>query len=275
MSAFLSRILETKALEVAHLQLKRDALECGLQELPTCRGFAKSIASASGISVVAEIKKASPSKGLITADFQPVQTAGCYERAGACAVSVLTDEMYFQGSIDVLRQVRSTIQVPVLRKDFIIDELQIMEARQAGADAVLLICAALSDERILELSSFAKSLSLDVLLEVHDIDELDIALQAKPSVLGVNNRNLYTFEVSLGTTEIILREVPKDVLAIAESGVRTPQDALRMKQAGARGILVGESLMRAESAAVVDEMIRGLRFAAGLDPLLTKVGGSI
>jgi indole-3-glycerol phosphate synthase len=266
MSAFLSKILETKRQEVASLQHERNALESNLQELPDCRGFAQSIASASGISVVAEIKKASPSKGLITPDFQPEQTAACYERAGACAVSVLTDQQYFQGSIDVLRQVRSVIEVPVLRKDFIIDELQILEARQAGADAVLLICAALSDERVLELSRFARTLSLDVLLEVHDMDELDIALQAKPSVLGVNNRNLHTFEVSLHTTETILREVPDYVLAIAESGVHTPKDALRMKRAGAKGILVGESLMRAESTEAVDEMVRGFRFAGVLHP---------
>lgn len=261
MNAFLSTILETKRTEVHKLQQIRHDLEAGLGQLPLCRGFADAIARQPGLSVVAEVKQASPSKGLITNNFRPVETALTYEQAGACAVSVLTDEQYFKGSLDVLRRVRGAISRPVLRKDFIIDELQVMEARQAGADAVLLICAALDPNRVLELADFAKSLSLDVLVEVHSVAELDVALQAGPSVFGINNRNLHTFEVSLETTERILREAPSGILAIAESGVNTPQDAARMSEAGVKGILVGEALMRAGSPDNISMLIRSFQEA--------------
>jgi indole-3-glycerol phosphate synthase len=261
MSAFLTKILKTKQEEVKQLHKHRNVLERGLGQLPPARGFAKAISTALGIAVVAEIKQASPSKGLITKNFQPEVTAQAYEKNGACAISVLTDVNYFLGSMDILRRVRAVTQAPILRKDFIIDELQVMEARQAGADAILLICAALSPDRLSELSTFAKSLSMDVLIEVHTEAELASALHANPSVLGVNNRNLHSFEVSLATTEELLRRTPKGTLAISESGIYTPEDAARMYNAGARGILVGESLMRAESPSQLTSLLQSFQTA--------------
>jgi len=243
---FLSRILETKREEVAKLH----AAHIDVRNVPTlapCRGFADHISASSHLAVVAEIKKASPSKGLIATDFRPVEQAKTYNDAGAAAISVLTDQSYFQGSIQDLIAVRENVSVPVLRKDFIIDEVQIDEARIAGADAVLLICAALEPYRLVQLSTYAASLGLDVLIEVHDVSEVEAALRANPSVLGINNRNLHTFEVSLDTTRVVMRVLPKSVLAISESGVFNRADALSMAATGVRGVLVGESLMRGQN----------------------------
>jgi indole-3-glycerol phosphate synthase len=170
--------------------------------------------------------------------------ASAYERGGASAISVLTDETYFQGSLQDLKDIRAHVNLPILRKDFIIDELQIAEARLAGADAILLIVAALTPHRLQQLSAYAQSIGLDVLIEVHALSELEAALHANPSVLGVNNRNLHTFEVNLNTTRDVIRETPKHQLVIAESGVHTAEDARLMWSYGARGILVGESLMK-------------------------------
>jgi indole-3-glycerol phosphate synthase len=243
MTDFLPRILETKREEVS--QLKSQSIDLSaLSNLPPCRGFQSSIRRAAGLAVVAEFKKASPSKGPIAPELDSVTMASAYERGGASAISVLTDTRYFQGSLQDLRDIRAHVNLPVLRKDFIIDELQIAEARLAGADAVLLIVAALEPNRLVELSAYAQSIGLDVLIEVHALSELDAALKANPSVLGVNNRNLHTFEVDLNTTRDVIRETPKGQLVIAESGVHSAEDAQLMLSYGARGILVGESLMR-------------------------------
>ncbi|GMA48689.1 indole-3-glycerol phosphate synthase [Alicyclobacillus contaminans] len=243
MSTFLSRILDTKREEVA---LRRSQVPSLIipGDLPACRGFRRAIAEAEGLAVIAEFKKASPSKGAIAPHLDPVEMATSYASAGATAVSVLTDSRYFQGSLADLERVRAAVDIPVLRKDFIIDEVQIWDARMAGADAVLLIAAALDPERMRELSHYAKSIGLDVLVEVHAVDELPAALAAEPSVLGVNNRNLHTFEVDLETTRQVLRHVPRDVVVIAESGVHSEADAAFLAASGARGILVGEALMR-------------------------------
>lgn len=201
------------------------------------------------------MKKASPSKGLIAPGADPVAMARTYEAAGAAAISVLTDVQYFRGSLADLQAVRQAVHVPVLRKDFIIDELQIDEARAAGADAVLLIAAALTADRLRELARYGKSLGLDVLVEVHAREELAAALAAEPSVLGINNRNLHTFEVSLDTTGQILAEVPEGIPVIAESGIHTAEDARQMAACGVNGILVGESLMRQGEADAVARLL--------------------
>jgi indole-3-glycerol phosphate synthase len=268
MSGFLTRILETKRQEVERL---RNQPQPDLSQLPPCRGFARAIAEQAGLAVVAEVKRASPSKGLIATHFDPVATARTYERAGACAVSVLTDHTWFQGSLEHLRAVKAAVRLPVLRKDFLIDELQIIEARAAGADAVLLIAAALEADRLAELAAYARSLGLDVLVEVHDVRELEAALAASPSVLGVNNRNLHTFEVNLETTREVLRHVPADVLIIAESGIHSAEDARYMERCGARGILVGESLMREQTEAGIAGKIAAFR---GVEGRVAESGGA-
>lgn len=256
MSTFLNRILAVKTQEVAQLRARRTALEDALETaiargaLAVPRGFAAALVGGQRLSIVAEVKRASPSKGLIAPDFDAVATAQTYQAAGANAVSVLTDQQFFQGSIQDLQAVRQAIDLPVLRKDFIIDEMQILEARLAGADAVLLIVAALEGKTLQRLSAFAKSLDLDVLIEIHEAEELAPALAANPSVLGINNRSLHTFAVSLQTTVDIMNQVPAGVPTLAESGIQAARDAQQMAHCGVMGLLVGESLMRAGQSGV-------------------------
>ncbi|WP_067935826.1 indole-3-glycerol phosphate synthase TrpC [Alicyclobacillus kakegawensis] len=260
MTTFLDRILETKREEVAELRRRsRLGQAPDLGSLPPCRGFAAALQAGGSLAVIAEVKQASPSKGKIAVDFNPVATANLYEQAGAAAVSVLTDERYFQGSIADLRRVHDAVRLPVLRKDFIIDETQIEQARAAGADAVLLIVAALTADRLLELSQYAKDLGLDVLIEVHTDEELPVALAAGPSVLGINNRNLHTFVVDLNTTLRLAQAVPPEIPTISESGVSCREDAERLAASGVCGVLVGESLMRQSSAEGVRELIAQLQ----------------
>ncbi|OFW76427.1 MAG: hypothetical protein A2201_11890 [Alicyclobacillus sp. RIFOXYA1_FULL_53_8] len=272
MTTFLERILETKRNEVEtlkHSHPLQSFMKTGRHpmsgEAPVpCRGFRTALESGDRLAVVAEIKQASPSKGHISKNFDPIRTAITYQQAGAAAISVLTDESYFLGSVTDLEKVRQVVRLPLLRKDFIIDELQIAEARLAGADAILLICAALSASRLAELSAYAHSLGLDTLVEVHEPHELEAALLVAPSVLGVNNRNLHTFEVSLATTATILQHTPKTQVAIAESGVHTPADASQMAMAGVHGVLVGEALMRAENDSAVSPLLDSFRVARRL-----------
>ncbi|MCL6453822.1 MAG: indole-3-glycerol phosphate synthase TrpC [Alicyclobacillus sp.] len=256
MTDFLAAILAQKAREVDALRAA-GPLPARTADAP--RGFARAIAGAKDLAVIAEVKQASPSKGLIQPSFHPVATAQAYEAAGASCISVLTDQHFFRGDIAHLRAVREAVSLPVLRKDFIVDECQIDEAFSQGADAVLLICAALSPSRLRALSRYAQDLGLDVLVEVHREDELAAAVEAHPSVIGVNNRDLTTFEVRLDTAERLIPLVPKDIPAIAESGVHTPQDAARMAACGARGILVGESLMRPADHAGRRALLQALR----------------
>lgn len=260
MTTFLERILATKQEEVQ--RLRSDGVQADLSSLaalPPARGFAAQLQAGDRLTVVAEVKQASPSKGLIATDFRPAQTAQAYAQAGAAAVSVLTDESYFRGSMQDLAAVRRTVQIPVLRKDFIIDELQVAQARLAGADAVLLICAALAAQRLAELSAFARAAGLDVLIEVHHVREVDAALAAKPSILGVNNRDLRTFEVRLETTEEVAKQLPKGLPFIAESAILTRSDALRMAACGATGILVGEALMRCQDPREQAQLLESLQ----------------
>lgn len=201
------------------------------------------------LAVIAEVKAASPSAGTIREDFDPVAVARAYEEAGAGALSVLTDEKYFRGKLSYLSRIAAGAGIPVLRKDFIIHEAQIAEAVVAGADAILLIVAALEQDRLVRLLEEAHTLQLEVLVEVHDREELDRALATEARIIGINNRNLKTMEVDLATTEELAAEVPEEVVLVSESGLRTAEDAARAGAAGADGILVGESLMRADDVA--------------------------
>ena len=210
------------------------------------RGFRDALMEPSRkrFGLIAEIKRASPSKGLIREDFEPADHARAYEKGGAACLSVLTDAPYFQGHERYLVEARAACSLPVLRKDFMIDPWQILESRAIGADAVLIIVAALSDDRMAELGAIARQLGMDVLMEVHDEAELVRALDMKADMIGINNRDLATFSTDLATTERLAPRLPKGAIAISESGIRTHADCQRIARAGVRNFLVGESLMR-------------------------------
>jgi len=214
----------------------------------TPRGFRNQLrrVAQDGIAIIAELKKASPSKGLIRADFRPSELARELERAGAAALSVLTDEQFFQGSLDYLRQASSSSSLPCLRKDFIVDEFQIVEARANRADAILLIVAALNQKELVSLVGIARSHSLDVLCEAHDEQELQRALDAGCDLIGINNRNLRTFEVNLETAFRLVEKMPAACVRVAESGIQSGADVARLRSAGYEAFLIGESLMKAE-----------------------------
>ncbi|HBC57381.1 MAG TPA: indole-3-glycerol phosphate synthase TrpC [Gammaproteobacteria bacterium] len=201
--------------------------------------------SAGQPAVIAEVKRASPSKGLLREDFNPTEIAHSYAEAGATALSVLTDKDFFQGSAEALREARAACSLPVLRKDFIIDAYQIYESRYLGADCVLLIVSALSVEELTEFAQLAKRLSLDVLVEVHDKTELDIALTLDLPLIGINNRNLHTFETSLQTTIELLADIPQEKIVVTESGIHQKSDVALMQSHGVNAFLVGEAFMRA------------------------------
>lgn len=242
----LKQILETKKEEIERLKPKAENLRYAAAERNEVRSLYEALAgNREALSIIAEVKKASPSAGLISADFNPVVIGKTYEAAGASAISVLTDEQYFQGSLGYMSQVRQNVEIPVLRKDFILDEVQIWEAVVAGADAILLIVAALEQEQLLRLFDCAKTYQLDVLVEVHDLAEMERALETEAKIIGVNNRNLRTFEVDLATTELLSQELTPDMVLVSESGIKTAEDSRKVRDWGADAILVGESLMRA------------------------------
>jgi indole-3-glycerol phosphate synthase len=237
-----ARLAETK--RVANLHVLEQQAE---RHVP--RGFRRALAEMGkdGIAVIAELKKASPSKGLIRADFRPTELARELEAAGAAALSVLTDEEFFQGSLGNLREASAAVKIPCLRKDFIVDEFQLLEARANSADAVLLIVAALSAQELVALASAARVHGLDVLCEVHDGDELHRALDAGCDLIGVNARDLRTFKVDLQTSLVLAEKIPATVVRVAESGIHSADDMARLRAAGYDAFLVGESLMRASS----------------------------
>ncbi len=241
----LRQILEVKRAEIAKLLPRAAHLRAAALHREDFRNFAWAIdRGPEALGLIAEVKKASPSAGSIVDAFDPVAVARGYEAAGAHAVSVLTDREFFQGDLSHLTKVRAAISLPVLRKDFILHEAQIFEAVCAGADAVLLIVAALEQEELVRLHETASAYCLDVLVEVHTLREMDRALECGARIIGINNRDLGTFIVDLKTTEALAEEVPEEILLVSESGIKTPDDSRRAFEAGAAAILVGETLMR-------------------------------
>jgi indole-3-glycerol phosphate synthase len=243
----LDTIVARKKIEVASLKKNGIALPQEFRDCPIDppRGFLRSLLAYQGVSIIAEVKKGSPSKGIICPDFQPVTIAENYYRQGAQAISVLTDTEFFFGSLLYLLQVRAAVPLPVLRKDFIIDELQIVEANRHGADAILLIAAILDHHQLQEYRLYAEELGMDVLVEVHDERETEMALQTGCKLLGINNRNLKTFVTDLATTFRLKKMIPHDIPVVSESGLKTADDFRRLQDEGIKAALIGETLMRA------------------------------
>jgi indole-3-glycerol phosphate synthase len=265
----LDTILRTKRKEVQRLRATRDEREliAAAQAAPRARNFFSAVTRQTSrpLNLIAEVKKASPSAGVIRQDFDPVDIARRYAEAGADAISVLTDETYFQGSLEYLSAVRETVNLPVLRKDFIIDPLQVYEARAAGADAVLLIAAAMPAGKLLDLMILAAELRMTSLVEVHAAEEVMTVRSmigfphGKYSVLGINNRDLATFETDISTTIRLLSLVEEEAAIVSESGIRTRDDVDRLAAAGVRAILVGETLMRSDDIAGAVEQLLGAK----------------
>jgi indole-3-glycerol phosphate synthase len=262
MSAFLDQIIATTRRKVSDAKVAADI--GGLEERAdrhTPRGFRRMLGekSRSGVAVIAELKKASPSKGLIRAEFSVDGLAEELEEAGAAALSILTDEEFFQGSLENLRNASAAVKVPCLRKDFIVDEFQLLEARANSADAVLLIVAALSQIELRDLTQASRSRELDVLCEVHDEEELQRGLDAGCDLIGVNTRDLRTFRVDPETAFRLAERLPKNIVRVAESGIRSGEDIARLRDAGYQAFLIGESVMRAERpGAALRELIAGV-----------------
>ena len=250
MSDILKKIVDVKRQEVA-AALKRKSLEAMRADAESrvlTRDFVGALRNkiaAGQAAVIAEVKKASPSKGVLREDFIPADIAQSYAEHGAACLSVLTDKDFFQGSVDYLKQARASCDLPVLRKDFMVDAYQVYEARAMGADCILLIAACLDDAQMAELEAIARSLDMAVLVEVHDAEELQRALKLKTPLVGINNRNLRTFEVSLDTPLGMLKDVPADRLLITESGILNRADVQKMRDANVHAFLVGEAFMRA------------------------------
>lgn len=254
----LDKIVATKREEIARAKaaVPLAALREQLAAAPQARDFFAPLAAGRPIKLIAEVKKASPSKGVIRADFDPVAIARTYEAHGATCLSVLTDEPYFQGRLDYLRQVRRAVNIPVLRKDFILDTYQLVEARVAGADAALLIAECLDDCQLRKLHNEALELGLTPLVEFYEPDNLERVLAAGAQLIGVNNRDLKTFAVDLNHTIRLRQKLPRDCVLVGESGIHTRADVLRLEAAGVDAMLVGESLMReADIGAATDRLL--------------------
>ncbi|ACF13829.1 Indole-3-glycerol-phosphate synthase [Chloroherpeton thalassium ATCC 35110] len=251
---YLDKILEHKRKEIEALKPQnfKKQFESQAENLPAPRDFAAALrrkAPSEPLRLIAELKKASPSRGVMVHDFKPLEIAERYRTLGASAYSVLTDEEFFQGHANYLKAVRENFDLPVLRKDFIIDESQIYEARLLGADALLLIVAALSPEALLQFRELAESLGMSALVEVHSKPELDIAVACGATIIGVNNRDLRTFKVNIQTSVELFASYPNDVIAVSESGIKTPEDLQQLADAGFDAVLIGEGLITSERLA--------------------------
>jgi len=269
----LDEILQDKQTEVERLLPNLEKLKAAARTREDFRSFSTALGGAlrdqnegegygtSVLSVIAEVKKGSPSAGTIDPDFDAVAIAKSYEAAGANALSILTDEKYFQGNLAFLKQIREVVDLPLLRKDFIIHEAQIYEAVIAGADAILLIVGALEQDELIHLLDVAAGCQLDVLVEVHNLEEMERALETDASIIGVNNRNLRTFEVDLTTTESLSEEVGPSHILVSESGIFTGEDTAKIQSWGADAILVGEALMRAEDRNAKVAELKGIEQA--------------
>jgi len=257
MPTILDKILEQKTRDIASAQSRRSLsdLQQAVQSAPVPRDFVGALRSHFPMGLIAEIKKASPSVGLIRADFDPVQIARIYEANGAACLSVLTDEQFFQGHLSYLEQVRATVSIPVLRKDFIVDPYQVWEARASGADCILLIAECLSDDQMESLSQLSTELGMQTLIEVYDPENVERVLRLDPPMMGVNNRDLRTFVTDLQQTVRLRRQIPESVLVIGESGIHRRDDVQLLESAGVHGILVGESLMRSDD---IGQSVRAL-----------------
>ena len=247
----LTEILDHKRKTLEPVRARRAELRAAALRRNEFRSFAGALAGDGGrtLALIAEVKRASPSAGIIAESFEPVEIARRYEAAGANAISVLTDERFFQGHLEHLVAVRDAVGLPVLRKDFVLEDAQIYEAAAAGADAILLIVAALAQEELERLLDVAAPCQLDALVEVHTLEEMDRALATDAAIIGINNRDLTTFRVDLATTENLSEQVPPGVLLVSESGIRTAEDSRRVRACGVEAILVGEALMRSVDVA--------------------------
>lgn len=246
MANVLDKIVAHKRVEIAAAKAARPLaeLQTGVQYAAPVRNFLGALQAHHPLGLIAEVKRASPSAGLIRDDFDPVEIAKIYEENGAACISVLTDEHFFQGSLKYLEDIRKAVQLPVLRKDFILDPYQVYEARCSGADAILLIAECLEDAELRDLYELSHELSMETLIEVYEPQNVDRVLALSPRLMGVNNRNLQTFETSLEHTIQLRQKIPQEVLLVGESGIHTREDVLRLQNGGAHAILVGESLMR-------------------------------
>ena len=258
MADILTQIVSTKRQELA-VAVERTPmaqLEAKLNDCLPTRGFHRAVRGVGFPNIIAEVKKASPSAGVIRADFDPVLIATAYQAHGASALSVLTDEHYFQGHLDYLRAVRAAVHIPVLRKEFILDRYQLVEARVAGADAVLLIAEILPGDLLKELHDAALELGLDVLVELHDAEQIPRVLDCGAALVGINNRDLRRFETRLEHTLELRHRIPANITLVSESGIRTHADLLRLAEAGVHAVLVGESLMRSPDIGVALDALR-------------------
>lgn len=247
----LEEILRVKRAEIEQLRPQHDDLHKAAVLRNDFRSLEAALQRGRGqLALIAEVKKASPSAGVIVESFDPVAIARNYARAGADAISILTDEQFFQGHLSYLASIRETVAAPLLRKDFILEEIQIAQSAAAGADAVLLIVAALTQEKLVALLETAGMYQLDALVEVHTLAELDRALETSARIIGINNRDLGTFEVDLGVTEKLSGEVPEEIVLVSESGIQTAEDLARIRACGLDAVLIGEALMRGESGLV-------------------------
>lgn len=263
----LERIAGYKRTEIASRKRSRPlaSIEREAQGMPATRGFTKSLRSAAnrGFGIIAEIKRASPSKGLIREDFDPERIARAYERGGAACISVLTDGPSFQGSSEHLTAAANSVSIPIIRKDFILDPYQVPESRAMGADCILIIMAMLSDQQAREIKGASDAWNMDALVEVHDEAELERACELDARLIGINNRNLKTFDVTLETTKILAPKVPKDREVVAESGLASTSDLRELAEHGVRRFLIGESLMRCQS---IEPTLRSLVEAERVEP---------